>query len=219
MATVDVPATPTIRTLADLQRRLGDVSPDRILFRPFPGTGTRQDVLEVHRLDGRLCELVEGVLLEKVVGYQESRLAVFLSGLLNAFVIPRNLGVVSGEAGAVELMSGLVRMPDVSFASWDRFPGRRNSGEPIPDLVPDLAVEVLSRSNTPGEVAVKRQDYFAAGVRLVWEIDPQSRTATVYTSPIQSTIVGPSDALTGDPVLPGFALPLQQLFAELDRQG
>jgi Uma2 family endonuclease len=66
---------------------------------------------------------------------------------------------------------------------------------------------------------VKRQDYFSVGVELVWEIDPEKRTVIVYTSPTQSTTLGANDTLDGGSVLPGFALPVAHLFAELDRQG
>jgi Uma2 family endonuclease len=215
-----MPATSaSIKTLADLLDRLGGVRPDRIRFHPFPGTATIQDVIDVQQREGKLCELVEGVLLEKAEGYNESSLAVFLCGLLNAFVIPRNLGIVTGSDGTVELVADLVRIPDAAFTSWDRLPGRRRLTSPVPLLAPNLAVEVLSRTNTPGEMAAKRQDYFAAGVQLVWEIDPRARTVVVYTSPTQSTTLGPTDTLDGDVVLPGFTLPVQELFAELDRQG
>jgi Uma2 family endonuclease len=210
---------PSIRTVAELLDHLGGIAPDRIRVRPAPGTATVQDVIDVQRREGRLCELVEGVLLEKAVGYNESSLAVFLAGLLNAFVIPRNLGLVTGPDGTVELVADLVRIPDVAFTSWDRLPGRRRPASPVPSVAPNLAVEVLSRSNTPGEMAAKRRDYFAAGVQLVWEIDPERRTVAVYTSPTQATTLGPADTLDGGAVLPGFALPVQVLFAELDRQG
>jgi Uma2 family endonuclease len=210
---------PQIHTLADLIDRLGGVPLNRIRFHPFPGTATVQDVIDLHRRQNRLCELVEGVLLEKTVGFIESGLAGFLLGVLNAFVLPRNLGVITGEAGTVELLAGLVRIPDVAFTSWDRLPGRRYPSAPVPRLAPNLAIEVLSRSNTPGEMTVKRQDYFSAGVQIVWEIDPASRTVAVYVSPTQSTLLGPADTLEGGVVLPGFTLPLQQLFAELDRHG
>jgi Uma2 family endonuclease len=116
-------------------------------------------------------------------------------------------------------MADQVRIPDVAFTSWDRLPGRRRPGSPVPLLAPDLAVEVLSRSNTPGEMALKRQDYFTAGVRLVWEIDPEARTVVVYTSPTHAVTLGLADTLDGGLVLPGFTLPVQELFAELDRQG
>jgi Uma2 family endonuclease len=209
----------SIKTLADLVERLGGVPLDRIRFHPFPGTATVQNVIDIQEREGRLCELVEGVLLEKAVGFTESQLAVFLASLLNGFVIPRNLGIVTGPDGTVELMADLVRIPDVAFTSWDRLPGRRRPASPLPRLAPNLAVEVLSVSNTPGEMAVKRQDYFTAGVEVVWEIDPRARTVAVYTSPTASTTLTQADTLDGGPVLPGFTFPLQQLFAELDRQG
>jgi Uma2 family endonuclease len=208
-----------IKTLADLVKRLGDVPLDRIRFHPSPGTATVQDVIDIQEREGRLCELVEGALLEKAVGYVESQLAFFLGSLLNAFVIPRNLGIVTGPDGTVELAADLVRIPDVAFTNWDRMPGRRRPDAPVPRLAPNLAVEVLSRSNTPGEMAVKRQEYFRAGVEVVWEVDPRARTVVVYTSPTASTTLTAADTLDGGTVLPGFTLPLQQLFAELDRQG
>jgi Uma2 family endonuclease len=211
--------SPSIKTLADLLDRLGGIPLDRIRFRPFPGTASLQDVIDIQRQEGKLCELVEGVLLEKAMGYNESGLAIFLAGWLNAFVIPRNLGLVTGPDGTVELMPDLVRIPDVAFTSWDRLPGRRRPTVPVPRLAPNLAVEVLSRGNTVGEMAAKRQDYFAAGVELVWQIDPRARTVVVYTSPTQSTTLGLADTLDGGTVLPGFTLAMQDLFAELDRQG
>jgi Uma2 family endonuclease len=211
--------SPPINTLADLQDRLGGISLNRIRFRPYPGTATLQDVIEVKAREGKLCELVDGVLVEKAVGYSESGLAIFLGFLLNAFVLPRNLGIVSGADGTVELMAGLVRIPDVAFTRWDRLPGQRYPTAPVPQLAPNLAVEVLSQSNTPREMALKRQDYFSVGVELVWEIDPDIRTVAVYTSETHVTNLTATDTLDGGSVLPGFTLPLHDLFAELDRHG
>jgi Uma2 family endonuclease len=214
MATVSA----TINNLADLQERLGDVPLSRIRFRPWPGSATVQDVLNVMERGGIVCELVEGVLVEKAVGLRESRLAGFLLGILNAFVIPRNLGIVTGEAGAMELMAGLVRIPDVAFISWDRLPGGSGPTAPMSRLAPDLAIEVLSHSNTMREMAVKRQDYFTTGVALYWEIDPVARTVDVYTSLTDVDNLSVGDTLNGGAVLPGFSLPLGGLFSELDRR-
>ncbi len=212
-----MPTTTSLRTLADLVKRLGGVPLDRIRLHPYPAT--IQDVLDIQDHEGRSCELVEGALVEKVMGYTEALLATWIGTLLNKFVQPRNLGLVTGPDGTIELMPDLVRIPDVAFTSWDRLPGRRRPAQPVPRLVPDLAVEVLSRSNTPGEMRVKRDDYFTPGVRLVWEIDPDARTVTVYTSPTDSTMLQVGDTLDGGIVLPGFTLPLAELFAELDRHG
>ncbi len=219
MSTAVTPS-PGIETLADLLERLGGVPLDRIRFRPSPGTATEADVLAALEAPRkRLCELVEGVLVEKAMGYRESALAGILLGILNAFVVPGNLGIVTGADGIVRLFVGLVRIPDVAFTSWDRLPNRRRPAAPVPALAPDLAVEVLSRSNTPAEMARKRQDYFAAGVRLVWQIDPDARTVAVYSAPEPPTVLAEADTLDGGAVLPGFMLPLRDLFAELDRHG
>lgn len=207
---------PPVRTIADLLRRLGDIPPDRVRFDPTPGLATVVDLL---RPENEGCELVEGTLVEKAMGTREAFLAAYVIELLGLFVRANNLGILTPGDGAWEMMSGLVRLPDVAFLSWDRLPSREVPDEPIASAVPDLAVEVLSRSNTPGEMARKRGEYFRAGVRLVWEIDPRARAVRAYTSETAFTDHTAADTLTGDPVLPGFALPLAQLFAELDRRG
>ena len=209
----------SILTLADLMERLGRVPLERIRFRPPPGTATETDVLEVRSREKICCELIDGVLVEKAVGYEESILAIYIASMLGEFVRTRNLGHVTGEQGMIRLFPGLVRIPDVAFASWNRFPQRRLSGDPIPNLVPDLAVEVLSRSNTPAEMNIKIGEYFTAGVRRVWVIDIETRTAKDFRSAEQSTTIDEHGSLDAEIVLPGFTLSLSELFAELDRHG
>ena len=211
--------TAPIKTLADLLDRLGGVPPERIRSRPAPGSATLQDVIDAERNEGILCELVDGVLVEKAMGINESSIALYIGEMLNAFVRRRNLGFVTGADGTFELMPDLVRIPDVAFTDWDRLPRRSRPTAPIPRLCPNLAVEVLSQSNTRGEMARKRRDYFGAGVELVWEIDPEDRTVVVYTSATAGTTLGVADSLDGGTVLPGFVLPVRELFAELDRVG
>ncbi len=213
------PTSSEIRTLADLLDRLGGVPLDRIRFRPAPGMATVQDVIAVEQKEGVLCELVEGVLVEKVMGYNESSLTIYLASLLAAFVIPHNLGIVTGADGTLELAADLVRIPDIAFTSWGRLPGRKRPTSPVPRVAPNLAIEVLSRSNTRGEMAAKRRDYFAAGVELVWEVDPDARTVAAYTAPAGPTMLGAGDMLDGGAVLSGFTIAVGDLFAELDRQG
>lgn len=205
-------------TLADLLHSLGDIDPARIRLQPPPGMATEQHILDIEAHEGRLCELVDYVLVEKVMGFRESLLASLLIQVLLNFVRPRNLGLVTGEAGMMRLAAGLVRIPDVAFIAWDRLPGRRVPTAAIPGLAPDLAIEVLSASNTPGEMARKRREYFAAGVQVVWMVDPRTRTVDVFTTPEQSVQLGEEDRLDGGPVLPGFTLPVHELFAELDRE-
>jgi len=215
MATTVI-APPKYQTVAELLEGLGDVSPARVML--AIGAATEADVLEIHRTSKRLVELVDGVLVEKAMGYSESFLAGIVLTLLNQFVLPRNLGLVTGADGLMRLVPGLVRIPDVAFAAWDRFPERRVPTAPIPDLVPNLAVEVLSLGNTLKEMARKRREYFEAGTDLVWLIDPNPRTVRVYTSPNAFTTLDESATLDGGNVLPGFVLPLRDLFSELDRR-
>ncbi len=205
--------------LARLLDRLGGIALDRVGPCPAPGAATEEDLLHAHDREGRLCELVDGVLVEKAAGFRESLLAGALIEALRGFVGRRNLGLVTAPDGMMRLAAGLVRVPDVAFVSWARLPERRVPDTPIPDLAPDLAVEVISAGNTAPEMARKRQEYFGAGVRLVWLVDPEARTVTVYTSPRDSTVLRREDTLSGDAVLPEFSLSLNELFAELDRQG
>ncbi len=203
-----------IRNLGDLLRRLGDIPPERVRFRPAPGTATVADLSK-----NKLCELIDGILVEKAMGVREGLLALALGAILRTFVKDRKLGLVFGADSTLEIDVGLVRLPDVAFVSWDRLPGRRVPTESVPDLVPDLAVEVLSKGNTEAEMVRKRREYFKAGVRLVWMVDPKTRTVDVYTSVKKFSTLTESDTLGGGTVLPGFKLPLSELFAELDQQG
>ena len=208
-----------LESLADLIERLGDIPLRRIRIRPPIGTATEADLLAASRRTGRIYELVEGTLVEKAMGLRESLLAIAIAGLLREFVIPRNLGLVSGADGTMRLLAGLVRMPDVAFISWESIPGRKVPAEPIPDLAPDLAIEVLSEGNTKAEMARKCREYFEAGVRIVWLVDPKARTVAVYREPKDFTVVDCSGNIDGGEVLPGLVLPVGSLFMELDRTG
>jgi Uma2 family endonuclease len=207
-------ASPNIRTLADLRQRLGGIPLERIWFRPAPGTATEKDVIQAEERENRLCELVDGTLVEKAMGFDESRVAVQLLYLIMSYLDRNDLGICVGADGMMRIAPGLVRIPDVSFIAWDRLPGRESPREPIPDLAPDLAVEVLSEGNTKAEMARKVREYFEAGVSLVWLIDPRKRTARVYSTPGKSALVRADQALDGGAVLPGFVLRLSDL---LDR--
>lgn len=201
-------------TMGDLLKRLGGISPDRVRLRPAPGTATVADVVAIEARENRLFELIDGVLVEKGMGYRESLLAARLLIALGIWVQPRKLGELSGADGMMRLFPRLVRIPDVAFASWARFPGGKVSDDAVPELVPDLAVEVLSESNTAAEMTRKREEYFAAGVRLVWIVDGNARTVKVYTGAETFVELGDGDVLDGGEVLPGFTLALRGLFGE-----
>jgi Uma2 family endonuclease len=206
----------TFQNAAELVERLGNIPLERICFTPPPGTATERDLLTALRRNDRLYELVDGTLVEKTAGLSESMIALLISRRIGNFAEEYDLGIPAGADGTVRLLKGLVRIPDVSFFCWDKLPGRVFPSKPIPDLAPDLAVEVLSKTNTPEEMERKLREYFLAGVRLVWMIDPRKRTAAVYTAPDgPSATLDETQALEGRKVLPGFTLPLAELFARL----
>jgi Uma2 family endonuclease len=203
---------PAIDTLAELLERLGSISPDRVRFHPPPGTATPQDVLACDGGEKRLCELVDGVLVEKAMGYYESRLALVVTSLLEAFCQEHDMGIVLGADATTALGPGLVRLPDVSFVSRRRLPGGKIPREPIPNLAPDLAIEVISQGNTPQEMERKLREYFEAGVKLAWYVSPQSRTVRVYTAPERVLELDEDKTLEGGDVLPGFTVNIRDWF-------
>lgn len=204
------------QTMADVLRRLG-VSANRVRCDVNPGHATVRDLLKFQATDDRLYELVDGYLVKKGMGAGESFIGGKVFRFIDSFLDDHDLGFVLGPDGSLRILPQLVRMADVAFISWDQRPERTIPSEPVPELFPDLAVEVLSESNTKVEMARKLREYYEAGTRLVWFIDPRTRTATVYTSPTESTVVLESGTLTGGDVLPGFTLPLRKLFAKLEK--
>jgi Uma2 family endonuclease len=141
----------------------------------------------------------------------ESAFATWFGGFflesLVGFVRQNGLGIVVTSRAPVRLAPGLVRMPSMAFLSWDRMPERRIPREPITAVVPDLVVEVLRRGNTVREMERKLREWFAAGVRLAWTVDPHARTVQVYTAVGRSTRLDAGQELWGRDVLPGFASP------------
>ncbi|HVJ80275.1 MAG TPA: Uma2 family endonuclease [Planctomycetia bacterium] len=213
MSTVVDP--PRLETLADAVHALGDVPLERIVP-PF-GVATEEDSRRLEEGEPkRICELVDGFLVEKPMSIRESAVATMLAGYLLAYILPRKLGTVTGEQGSMRTVAGNKRIPDVAYFSWDNLPDGKFPEGRIAETPPDLAVEVLSDSNTAEEMATKRREYFRSGVRLVWEIDPDDRTAVVYTTADKGSPLAPSDFLDGGDVLPGFRIPLADIFVGLD---
>lgn len=213
MSNVVDPQTATSWTAADLVDRFGAIPLSRVCHEPAPGTATEEDVVRLHERENLLYELVDQTLVEKTVGTYESYLALMLGRLLGNFVVGRNRGIVLGADGMLRLGPGLVRIPDVSFISWGNLPNQRIPDQAIAHLVPDLAVEVISPGNTREEMDRKLREYFDAGVRQVWYVYPQSRQVKVYKAADQCEIVGHKDTIEGGNVLPGFTLPVAELFS------
>ena len=213
----DIPLpVPAQDSLAELLHELGDVAAYRIRRYPPPGTATVEDVERIQAQEGRLFELVDGVLVEKAMGYRECVLGMAIGSYLRAFVLSAKLGFVAGEAGLVQLIPKLVRGPDVSVILASRLPGGKLPAEAVPLLVPDIVVEVMSQSNTLREMERKLGEYLSAGVRLIWYVYPEERVVDVYAGTSDARRLTAADLLDGGEVLPGFTLKLAELFAELD---
>jgi Uma2 family endonuclease len=211
-------AAARFETIRDLLRNLGGISPGRVRLKPTPGKATERDLIRLNDTTDRLYELVDGTLVEKVMGYPESTLALHIGSLIKDFLRVHDLGLLAGADGGMRLMPGLVRMPDLSFVSWDRLPQRGVIPmEPIAGLAPDLAVEVLSKGNPRGEVKRKVREYFLSGVSLVWLVNMRKRTVTVHTAPDVSVTLTEEGTLDGGAALPGLALPVREIFLQVPR--
>jgi Uma2 family endonuclease len=164
-------ATTTHRpaTFADLHKRLGKVPLERIRATPAPGTATEADLLVAGK---PICELIDGVLVEKAMGTRESLLAGLIFGYLWEHVGQNDLGRLLPGDGMCRLRPGNVRVPDVSFIPWERMPEKEEPEENVWSVTPALAIEVLSKSNTKAEIDQKITDLFATGCKLAWVINP-----------------------------------------------
>jgi Uma2 family endonuclease len=215
MANVSESGIP-IWTASEVIAHFGDIPIARIRTNPPPGEATESDVVELHERHNRLFELIDGTLVEKAMGWQEAYLAAWITTILTNFAQPQKLGIVFGSDGMLRMGPDQIRIPDVAFISKQRFAGRSLQPGAFWELGCDLAVEVISPSNTRREMERKISDYFHAGVSLVWLVYPNTREVVVFTSPQYSVTLKGGDTLEGGAVLPGFSLVVAQLFAELD---
>lgn len=160
-------------------------------------------------------ELVRGELQERMSSnhghmYYGSRLA----RLLGNYVADHDLGMVYNlQAGfVIEQDPDTTRIPDVAFVRTTNVPPRIADGR-MTRVVPDLAVEFLSPSDRRRRFEEKLDEYLTAGVRIVWAIDQERETATVYRPSQEPREIAPDGTLDGEDVVPGFSLPLVELFA------
>ena len=217
-ASLPPPTFPANWTLADLQHHVGDVPAERIRLFPPPGMATVEDALWLDDHQDCLCELVDGVLVEKTMSTYESFLAAVLGHILNEFLDRQPLGMTTGADGQLQILPSRMRIPDLAFIRWDQFPGGKLPDDSVYKIAPDLAVEILSKGNPRREMEIKLDEYFQAGVRLVWYIDPRTRTAQVYTARDKCANIDETGVLDGGDVLPGFRLRLGELFERAERR-
>ncbi|MFO0866846.1 MAG: Uma2 family endonuclease [Gemmataceae bacterium] len=164
-----------------------------------------------------LFEVVNGQVVESApMGAFETSIATILTGRLLAYVEQHQTGRVLAETlFSLQRDEKLKRRPDVAYVSYDRWPKSRR----VPsiegwDVVPDLAVEIVSPSNTANEILVKNGEYFDAGVRLIWVVYPEQERIFAFSSATEVKILTTNDTLEGGEVLPGLALSIASLFAD-----
>lgn len=157
-------------------------------------------------------ELIDGELIEMSgPGGTHGRIAIRLGSYLFIFAEENNLGIVTGETGYHPGGDRFnLLLPDVAFISFERAP------DPFPDklvpVMPDIAVEIKSPSNSLAELRGKAQRYMRLGTSLVWIIMPADQRVEIHRphSPAETLELG--DALSGDDILPGFELEIRRLF-------
>ena len=169
--------------------------------------------------DDLLYEVVDNQVVELApMGAYEVWIATLLVARLATFAGQHQLGrAVQEMLFDLTAATGRKRRPDVAFVSFDRWPPHRR----IPrteawEVVPNLAVEVVSSTDTGDLIVDKIAEYFRAGVERVWVVFPSQEQVYTYDSPTSVRILARTDELSGDPVLPHFRLPLVELFEDVE---
>jgi Uma2 family endonuclease len=173
-----------------------------------PALMTADDLLHV-RIPDKRVELVRGVLIvSEPPGYRHGEITARLTTELTIYADRHDLGrVLAGDAGfKIGSNPDTVRGPDVAFIRRERLPHPAPRG--FAAFAPDLAVEVLSPHDRPGDILIKVADWLSAGTRLVWVLDPERRLARVYRAGGSEAVVTADGALDGEDLLPGFSCAL-----------
>ena len=174
---------------------------------------TAEDLLRLSN-QGFRGELINGVLRETVpAGKRHARIAGRVITHFNNFVIPRRLGQVGGTDGGVLVRRNpdSVREPDVYYVSDERLPLDDDSDGYL-EVAPELVVEIISPSDSQSEVDEKTRMWQDLGVLMVVEVYPRTRTIAVHRPGVPAVTLTGGDMLDGADVLPGFSLPLSEIF-------
>lgn len=167
--------------------------------------------------DGHRYELVNGELVDSgSAGMEHGYIACIVVALLAIYVRNYKLGTVCDSSTAFALKNGNKRSPDVSFVPKERLKGLKRPPRGFFQGSPDLAVEILSPSNTVEEIHTKIVEYFENDTRLVWVIHPDEKYVLVYHTPEPDWLLRPQNSLEGGAIVPGFSMSVAELFEEWD---
>jgi Uma2 family endonuclease len=182
-----------------------------VLSKSEKPTVTGEELLRRPELEP--CELVEGKIVPmSPTGFLHGEIEMELGGALRSWTREARLGrVVGGEVGLyVRRDPDTVRAADLLYISHQRLAGRTPSG--YLDVVPELVVEILSPDDRWNDVMEKLAEYFEAGVDRIWVVSPKLRCVFAYRSLSESRQLGEEDVLSDEEILPGFSLPVADLF-------
>jgi Uma2 family endonuclease len=197
-------------TVAKLLDRLGGISPDRVHWQPLPGPAVEDDIERCKYQHGEkhLSELVDGTLVEKVAGPQESQLAVRWMIKIGMFLKRNPLFILLGADAGYRLDLDPVRPPDVGFISQSRLATRKKWPKIVP-FGPDLGGEIISPGNAARETGRKLREDVDSDVKLAWHVYPQKQTVSVFRGVDPVRELTTNDSLDGEEVLPGFTLSIR----------
>ena len=164
--------------------------------------------------DGKRYELVRGELIEMApTSHEHGRVAARLGRRIGNFIEEHDLGHdFAAETGVnIERSPDTVRAPDYGFVSYERMAGRPPS-RGYADVIPDLVLEVVSPNDRQPEVDAKTRMWLSAGVRLALVAYPETQEVYAHHDDGSVERYGVGNTLAGDPVLPGFACPVAEIF-------
>ncbi len=161
--------------------------------------------------DGQKYELVDGEIVVSPASVLHGEIALKIAHIIATFLDDHPIGKVYGDNVGLVFPTGNLRSPDAFFVRTEKLPGGK-SPVTFGELVPDLAVEVLSPGDRPRNVANKIGEFLECGVPLVWVVDPDAQTVTAYRSLSNIQQFTATDTISAEPILPGFTCLVSRFF-------
>jgi Uma2 family endonuclease len=172
---------------------------------------TIDDLLQCPK-DGRKYELVDGKIVVSPTGFRHGTVVARIVHLIATFLDANPIGEVCADDLGVHFPNGNLRSPDVTFVRNDKVPTGK-AAEGFLKSMPDLAVEVLSPHDSLKQVGEKIGEFLDSGVPLVWLVDPELKTVTLYRSLSQTEQLTSADVIDAGDILPGFSCPVSRFFS------